>query len=313
MNNNTPISLDLTSWLEHFSNYLKNNIHNYSIHTIRAYIDDLMQFLEYLQSRREQKIIPLKSINQIQIRGFLHKYNKATTIARKLSSLRAFFRFLIDRDIIEINPMNKVSTPKLEQPLPSFLDLNEALELVEYPDTKKLQGARDAAILETLYGTGARLSELVGLDIKDLEQEKGLIRIMGKRNKERLIPIGRKAIKSIKHYLRLRNLKYHNKEIDTEAMFLNKFGGRLSGRSVERIVAKYMKLILAKCKQKSPHTLRHTFASHLLWNEADLRAIQEMLGHSNLNSTQIYTHTTLEYLKKVYQKAHPKAEEVNGQ
>ena len=225
------------------------------------------------------------------------------SIARKLSSLRTFFRFLERDGYVKANPVAIISTPKLDRKLPLFLDEKSVLRLIMAPDTKTLRGARDRAMLETLYTSGIRVGELVGIDISDVDFISGVVKVLGKGRKERLAPLGDKAINAIREYLAYRDSK---KQSDTEALCLNKSGKRITTRSVRRIVDRYIKDLGVK-EHISPHTLRHSFATHLLNRGADLRSVQELLGHKNLSTTQIYTHVTIERLKSVYDKAHPRA------
>jgi site-specific recombinase XerD len=229
-------------------------------------------------------------------------YSKRT-VARKLASLRSFFKFLYREGYIKTNPSSGISTPKLDKKLPIFLDTDEVSKLIEAPDEKDLSGLRDRALMETLYSTGIRVSELVGMNLSEIDFISGVIKVFGKGKKERLAPIGDKALRAIRNYLDKRGIGKLN---DKKAVFLNKDGGRLTDRSVRRIIEKYIKRVSLR-EGVSPHTLRHSFATHLLNRGADLRSVQELLGHMNLSTTQIYTHVTTQRLKEVYDKAHPRA------
>jgi len=264
--------------------------------------------------------IDIKKIDNVVIRTFLGKLHREgncnNSMARKLSTLRTFFKYLCREGYLQKNPARLVATPKKAKKIPAFLSIDEAFRLMDVPDTKTLAGLRDKAMLETLYGAGLRISELVSLDINDIDLEKGYVRVFGKGRKERIVPLGRKACDAIREYLNkgqgdnplnppLLRGKGKGKE-ETGALFLNMRGGRLTSRSGWNIVDKYARRG-AIARHVSPHALRHTFATHLLEDGADLRAIQELLGHASLSTTQKYTHVNLEQLMKVYDRAHPKA------
>lgn len=290
---------------------------NVSEHTLRNYAIDLAQFLEYLApadpltgERREPDI---KQIDHITIREWLselHNQNKKkTSIARKLASLRTFFQFLIREGAVESNPAKLVNTPRLEKKLPNHLSVEDAVRFIETPDTATDLGKRDRAILEFLYATGVRVSELTKLDIRDVDFRGKTVRVQGKRRKERIVPFGDPALHALLDYLTVRNTFLNNAPVaerDTEAIFLNYQGTRITTRSVGRMVDKYIR-ICAGIHDISPHSLRHSFATHLLDSGADLRDIQELLGHARLSTTQIYTHVSMEKLIEVYDKSHPKA------
>ena len=295
------LSLDFIAKLEHENGF--------SEHTLRAYHKDLLQFDNFLKVEKRSS---LESINHILLRRFLavlrsKNYSK-TTIARKLASIRSFFKFLIREGELASNPFEMLRTPKQDKKLPHFLSINEVDVLLEAPDRSTVMGLRDMAIMETLYSTGIRVSELVGLDESNIDFFAGMIRVHGKGKKERLVPIGSHAIKAINEYLdsRSNGKKKEEKSVSrSEPLFLNKFGGRLTARSVARSLNKYLKMSGVNLLT-SPHTFRHSFATHLLDKGADLRSVQEMLGHSSLSTTQVYTHITTERLKNVYDKAHPR-------
>jgi integrase/recombinase XerC len=290
---------------------------NVSEHTLRNYAIDLGQFLDYLApadpqtgARREPDI---RQIDHITIREWLstlHNANmKKTSIARKLASLRTFFQFLIREGVTEANPAKLVNTPRLEKKLPNHLSIEDAVRFIETPDTTTDLGKRDRAILEFLYATGVRVSELVKLDLRDVDFRGKTVRVMGKRRKERIVPFGDPALHALLAYLSVRNGFLNNAPIaerEAEAVFLNYQGTRITTRSVGRMVDKYITLC-AGIHNISPHALRHSFATHLLDSGADLRDIQELLGHARLSTTQIYTHVSMEKLIEVYDKAHPKA------
>lgn len=287
-------------YIDKFIGYL-NIEKNASEHTIINYSVDLKDFANFLGD------IKLEAVNYLVLRRYLahmrgKNYSKRT-IARKLASLRSFFKFLYREGYLKTNPASGVATPKLDKKLPLFLDTNEVVKLIEAPDEKDLIGLRDRAIMETLYSTGMRVSELVGLNLDNIDFISGVVKVFGKGKKERLTPIGDKALRTIRNYLDKRGAR---KLSDKKAVFLNKTSGRLTDGSVRRIVAKYIKRVSLR-EGISPHTLRHSFATHLLNRGADLRCVQELLGHMNLSTTQIYTHVTTKRLKEVYEKAHPRA------
>ncbi|MFQ5863523.1 MAG: site-specific tyrosine recombinase/integron integrase [Candidatus Brocadiales bacterium] len=306
---------------------------NYSAHTLRAYRQDIRQHLEFLES---QGCVSPQDVTPILLRKFLvglrSKDYKNTSLSRKIATLRSFYKFLCKEQIIEHNPANVLRSPRKEGRLPRFLTVKEMESLLGAvtpdglqgrrpsiaplerrkgrPSIAKAQGrrafrhfakdARDRAILETLYSTGIRVSELVGLNIDDVDTFSELLRVRGKGKKERLVPIGSHALEAVKVYIASRDGDKN------PALFLNKNKGRLSVRSISRILDKYMKLA-GMNHSPSPHILRHSFATHLLDRGADLRAVQEMLGHAYLSSTQVYTHVTTERLRKVYSRSHPRA------
>ncbi|MDP2939236.1 MAG: tyrosine recombinase XerC [Candidatus Omnitrophota bacterium] len=283
-------------YIEKFISYLDIE-KNYSPHTILNYRVDLQEFSVFLKETSLEKV---DYLNLRRFLAFLKTRNlRSRTLARKLSCLRSFFRFLLREGYLKNNPTTLLSTPKLDKRLPNFLTENEVVKLVEAPPKDKISGLRDRAILETLYSTGIRVSELVGLSIDDIDFVGSVVKVFGKGRKERLAPIGEKALSAVHEYL-------NKRENESKALFLNKNGGRLTSRGIRDILEKYIKLTSLKT-HVSPHTLRHSFATHLLNHGADLRSVQELLGHVNLSSTQIYTHLTTERLKIVYDKAHPRA------
>lgn len=295
------LSLDFVAKLEHEKGF--------SEHTLRAYHKDLLQFDNFLKAEKRSS---LESINHLLLRRFLavlrsKNYSK-TTIARKLASIRSFFKFLIREGELVSNPFEMLRTPKQDKKLPHFLSITEVDVLLKTPDSSTVMGLRDMAIMETLYSTGIRVSELVGLDEGSIDFIAGMIKVQGKGKKERLVPIGSPAIKAINEYIDSKSMskKKEEKSVSrSEPLFLNKYGGRLTARSVARSLDKYLKVSGINLLT-SPHTFRHSFATHLLDKGADLRSVQEMLGHSSLSTTQVYTHITTERLKNVYDKAHPR-------
>jgi integrase/recombinase XerC len=302
----------LTQFLDHLR-YERN----VSEHTLRNYASDLEQFCDYLAPADKQtgkrNEPELQQIDHITIREWLaalHSANKKkSSIARKLAALRTFFQFLVREEIFEMNPAKLVSTPRLEKKLPKHLSVEDAIRFIETPDLDTDLGKRDRAMLELLYATGVRVSELTKLDLSDIDYNNKLIRVSGKRRKERIVPFGDPAHDALKSYLDVRDKFLMNAPIslrDPEALFLNYQGTRITTRSVGRMVEKYIR-VCAGMHDISPHALRHSFATHLLDSGADLRDIQELLGHARLSTTQIYTHVSMEKLIEVYDKAHPKA------
>ena len=283
-------------YIEKFIRYLTIE-KNYSPNTITNYRLDLEDFKAFLGE------INIESVDYLTLRKYLaslkEKNLTSRSMGRKLSTLRSFFKFLTREGLLKSNPILVLSSPKMEKHLPQFLTEAETRRLIESAAPINERTLRDRAILETFYSTGIRISELVGLNTEDLDFIGGIVKVMGKGKKERIAPIGDHAIQAIREYLDKRKKQ-------SEAVFLNKSGKRISDRGVRNIVEKYIRL--ASLKQGvSPHTLRHSFATHLLDRGADLRSVQELLGHVNLSSTQIYTHLTTERLKSVYDKAHPRA------
>lgn len=285
-----------------FLTYLRNE-RNVSPHTARSYLSDLEQLDGFL-GETELIAVDHQTLRQF-ISHLMRLKVKKSSIARKLSAVRTFFRYLNREGILTNNPARLVSTPRREKRLPSFLTVDDALRLMEAPSSKTPRARdtalRDRAVLETLYSTGIRVGELIGMDREDIDSHDSLIRIRGKGRKERIVPIGPKALEAINAYLR--GLSGSPK---TGAVFLGPSGNRLTARTVQRILENHGKRLGLRQKA-SPHTLRHSFATHLLESGADLRAIQELLGHASLSTTQRYTHVDLASLMAVYDKAHPKA------
>ncbi len=283
-------------FVEKFIRYLEIE-KNYSKHTVLNYKIDLGDFGKFL------KDASLESVDYLALRKYLallkEKNLSSRSVARRLSALRSFFKFLNREGYLKNNPIVSLSTPKQEKHLPTFLSENEIRQLIDAASSKDERGLRDKAIIETFYSTGIRISELVGLNIEDMDLISGTVKVLGKGKKERLTPIGEHAIRAIRNYL-------DSRKKNSEVLFLNKNGSRISDRGVRGIVGKYLRIASIR-KGVSPHSLRHSFATHLLDHGADLRSVQELLGHANLSTTQIYTHLTTEKLKNVYDKAHPRA------
>jgi integrase/recombinase XerC len=271
-----------------------------SPHTVRAYRKDLELFFSEAPA----------DAGQVNIREFIaseiQRGSAKSTATRRLSALRSFYRFLHREGLIKKNPAKLVSSPRQPKRLPRFLTVDEIFSLVEKPGGVGLQPARDRAILELLYSSGLRVSELAGLDIGDVNLDEGLVKARGKGMKERIVPVGAKAVEALRSYMVERLLR--KKKGEDAALFLNTRGGRLTDRSIRRVVLKYAR-VLALSGKVSPHTIRHTFATHLLHSGADLRVIQELLGHSSLSTTQKYTHLDITRLMEVYDRSHPLASE----
>lgn len=286
-------------YIEKFIRYLDIE-KNYSSHTILNYRLDLENFKHFLGET------PTEKIDYLLLRKYLaslkEKNLQSRSVARRISALRSFFKFLTREGLLKDNPISSLSSPKLDKHLPQFLTEEEVSRLISAvipKDERDERALRDRAILETFYSTGVRISELVGLNIEDIDFIGGVVKVRGKGKKERMVPIGDCAISVIRKYLDKRKKQ-------SEVLFLNKSGRRITDRGVRNIVGKYLRL--ASIKQGvSAHTLRHSFATHLLNRGADLRSVQELLGHANLSTTQIYTHLTTERLKNIYDKAHPRA------
>jgi len=287
--------------IEQFCKYLETE-RNVSNHTVAAYRSDLTQFAAFLGGDREAPAP--EEIDHLTIRRYLaqlHKGHSKSSIGRKLSAIRALFRYLLRVGRVEKNPAELVSTPKKEKRLPFHLNIDQVTALVETPGGTTELPLRDRAVLETLYSCGIRVSELTAMNVGDLDLDGGLARVMGKGGKERIVPVGACARRALVAYLEERG-----NPAAGEPLILNARGGRLTRRSIGRIVDAHM-LLIATMRKVSPHTLRHTFATHLLEGGADLRAIQELLGHASLSTTQKYTHVSIDRLMEVYDKAHPKA------
>ena len=301
--------------IDRFLEYLQVG-KNASVHTLRSYGADLKQFRDFLLSKgssidEKSGDVSAEKIDHLAIRAYLsHLYqgHKKSSLARKLAAQRSFFKYLVEEGFLAQSPAEIVATPKQEKPLPTFLPVDEVFSLLETPDRATPWGSRDRAILETLYSCGLRVSELVGLSDGDVDFSLGILRVLGKGRKERIVPIGEKALAAIRDYLpqRDRVLARLDPQESRVPLFINPRGGRLTSRSVARILHKY----LLKCgllRKVSPHALRHSFATHLLDAGADLRAIQELLGHASLSTTQRYTHVSVDKLMEVYDRAHPRA------
>ena len=302
--------------IEQFLEHLRYE-RNVSAHTLRNYASDLEQFLDFIAPpdpvSGKRNTPPVTQIDHLTIREWLAALHaaqkKKASIARKLAALRTLFQFLVREGIVELNPAKLVATPRLEKKLPTHLSIEDAIRFIESPDLETDLGKRDRAMLELMYATGVRVAELTTLNVSEVDLPNRLIRVTGKRRKQRIVPFGEPAAEAIRGYLQVRDKFLLNAPIskrDEEALFLNYQGTRITTRSVGRMVEKYIRLC-AGMHNISPHALRHSFATHLLDSGADLRDIQELLGHARLSTTQIYTHVSMEKLVEVYDKAHPKA------
>jgi integrase/recombinase XerC len=311
---------DTHTLLDRYATFLRVE-KSVSAHTLRNYLSDLVQFFVFAEKPRKQEVIRPVAVGQIDhhmIHAFLstlHRQHKKSSIGRKLSAIKSFFRFLLREGIIERDPTIHIASPKQEQPLPTHLTVDDMFRLLDTPPSDTPAGVRDRAILEVLYSCGLRVSELVGLNWGEIDPNLEVVRVKGKGNKERIVPIGRKALEALERYRaqipalvvrKRRNTLLSVTSLATSSVFLNSRGGRLTTRSVARLVAGYARDCGIALKT-SPHALRHTFATHLLDSGADLRAIQELLGHASLSTTQKYTHVNLDHLMQVYDKAHPRA------
>ncbi len=284
--------------IEPFIDYLSIE-RGLSPNTLQAYRRDLCQFRDWLKKEFLQ-------VDSALIGNYLatlrEKGNKSRTLNRKLSVVRMFYKFLYTEGKIDHNPVEGVSSPRLGRKIPSFLSEKEVEALLEASSVDEQYGSRDRAILEVVYGAGLRISELVNLNLTDLNLKGGWVKVLGKGSKERIVPLGREACRWVRIYLRKRRIE----TTDKLSLFCNRYGKRLSRQACWKIIKKYSQKA-SITKKISPHTLRHSFATHLLSRDADLRFVQELLGHTNISTTQIYTHITQERLKKVYKKYHPRA------
>ncbi len=276
--------------------------------TIVAYNRDLQRYIDHLQ--KTDQIHLYKDVSRTHINAFVKKLKaegkSVQTIARHLSSIRSFHQFLLREQVVEHDPTVHIETPKRERNLPKVLSFSEVETLLHAPDLSTVFGIRDRAMMELLYGTGIRVSELIQMDLSDLHLTMGFIRCIGKGNKERLIPVGQKATEALELYLREARLKLRTAKQRTDALFLNHHGKRISRQGFWKIVKKYAHEADIQ-KELTPHMFRHSFATHMLESGADLRAVQEMLGHSDISTTQIYTQVTQRRLKEVYTRYHPRA------
>jgi integrase/recombinase XerC len=281
----------------------------YSPATIRAYKADLEEFIAIARQHLGGDDDPDPAqMDVLMVRAWLsrlYKKNKKSTMGRKLSALRSFFRFLEKAQVADANPARAVHTPKKPRYTARHLSVDEAFGLLDSIETDSVLSSRNRAMFETLYSTGIRVAEMVDLNLEDIDAAKGLVRVIGKRDKERIVPIGAKALAAIQQY-RQKMEPHKGPDSDPEAVFLNKNGGRITTRSVRRVLEQAV-LKAGLQKPVSPHGLRHSFATHLLDNGADLRAVQELLGHASLSTTGVYTHVSINRLMEAYDKAHPRS------
>ncbi len=298
-------NMKLHDAIREFLNYCELE-KSFSRHTIDSYQLALAQFYDYL-TEEDLDLPELDEITSYDISpflGWLHeKGHSKATLRLKISAIKSFFKFCYKKEYIEKNPAALVATPKAEKKLPSFLLRTEMDALLDDNETDDPVGLRNLALLELLYSTGLRISEALSLNLRDVTSDPKLVKVRGKGDKERVVPIGEKARKAINRYLKTRNSLL--KEKDEEALFISKRGNRMNTVGAYRIVNKAL-MFVTEAKQKSPHVLRHSFATHLLDNGADIQAVSEMLGHASLSTTQVYTHVSVERLKETYKKAHPK-------
>ena len=285
-----------------------------SVHTVTAYTRDLEQFGAFVADRGLcGDPAQVERVDKIAIRSFLgefHSTHAPSTLGRKLSTLRSFFKFLKILGVVKTNPGTEIASPKLPKRLPEVLSIDDVHALLKTPDTGTPTGRRDVAWLEMLYSTGVRVSELTGTNLLDLDRPERILRVRGKGKKERLVPVGRPALAAVESYLGDRTTwieaaRRKARSADAEALWLNTRGGRLTPRSIRRLLNRYVREC-ALLRKISPHTLRHTFATHLLDQGADLRGIQELLGHVQLSTTQKYTHVSMDKLMEVYDRTHPR-------
>ena len=323
----TSVEKSFTPLVTQFLDYLRLEKH-FSDYTVKSYGADLIQFDQFLAgeigpvaaavpagvtptkvsvTETDDRAVKCEPLTVREFLAYLYgqNYTKSTT-ARKLATLRSFYKFLIRRGIVSASPLTTIRTPKQEKRLPKCLDLEQVQKLLEAPGDADILSARDKAMLEVLYSSGIRVSELVELEMGDIDLQEGVLRVRGKGRKDRLTPIGSQAIKAVQRYFELRVLEPKCSGPSQSRVFLNKHGHSLSTRSVRRKLDKYL-VQSGLDPGISPHTLRHSFATHLLNNGADLRSVQELLGHQSLSTTQIYTHLSTSRLKEVYDSAHPRA------
>jgi integrase/recombinase XerC len=309
------ISLSLKNQIRTFIEALSSE-KGYSENTCRAYLHDLKEFASFIcedrfSGRKNQvnaETLGADQVDSLMIRGylgFLHKKNKKVTIARKLSAIRSFFRYLVKHSVILDNPLDSILTPKQKKSIPVYLPVDDIFRLLDSIRTDTLFGLRNRAIFETLYSSGIRVSELADMNLFDIDFIKCVIRVLGKGNRERIVPVGRKALNAISDYRKRLQIEAGIQTDENTPLFLNKNNGRLTTRSMARILEKTAKecgLLIPV----SPHSIRHSFATHMLDAGADLRVVQELLGHKSLSTTQQYTHVSIDRLMETYDKAHPR-------
>jgi tyrosine recombinase XerC len=295
-----------TETLKEFLNYIQFE-RGYSAHTITAYQHDLEQFLNFIYQYDSILLKDFGKIDRQAIRHFLgkeyEKGNSAKTVARRLASVKSLFNYLVQAEAIRDNPAIHIKTPKVEKKIPTFVQENKIEDLMKMPDAGTLIGKRDRAILELFYATGIRLNELAGLNIGSVNPQEKLLRVLGKGNKERIVPFGKPAKNALESYLNKRGDSWVSPQ--ETPLFTGRGEKRIARRTIQQRVNIYLKAVLGGRTGASPHTLRHTFGTHLLENDADIRSIQELLGHSSISSTQIYTKVNPKKMKEIYKDAHP--------
>jgi tyrosine recombinase XerC len=295
-----------TETLKEFLNYIQFE-RGYSAHTVTAYQHDLEQFLNFIYQYDSILLKDFGKIDRQAIRHYLgkeyEKGNSAKTVARRLASVKSLFNYLVQAEAIRDNPAIHIKTPKVEKKIPTFVQENKIEDLMKMPDAGTLIGKRDRAILELFYATGIRLNELAGLNIGSVNPQEKLLRVLGKGNKERIVPFGKPAKNALESYLNKRGESWVSPQ--ETPLFTGRGEKRIARRTIQQRVNIYLKAVLGGRTGASPHTLRHTFGTHLLENDADIRSIQELLGHSSISSTQIYTKVNPKKMKEIYKDAHP--------
>ena len=295
-----------TETLKEFLNYIQFE-RGYSAHTVTAYQHDLEKFLNFIYQYNSILLKDFGKIDRQAIRHFLGKEyeegNSAKTVARRLASIKSLFNYLVQAEVICDNPAIHIKTPKVEKKIPTFIQENKIEDLMKMPSAVTLIGKRDRAILELFYATGIRLNELAGLNIGSVKPQEKLLRVLGKGNKERIVPFGKPAKHALESYLKKRCKSWVSPQ--ETPLFTGRGENRIAVRTIQQRVNIYLKAVLGGRTGASPHTLRHTFGTHLLENDADIRSIQELLGHSSISSTQIYTKVNPKKMKDIYTDAHP--------
>lgn len=291
-----------------FLKYIESE-RNFSALTVRAYAKDLNEFIDFVSDRFTSQTYDIQDITREEIRSFMGALSKKglskKSIARKLSAVKSFFRYLVRTEKTTANPSRLVRTPKYSKSVPDFLTIEQMADAFEWIETTSPEGIRDRAMVELLYGTGIRVGELVSLDIDNVHFERSTMDVIGKGAKQRVVPIGSVAKRCLEAYLSVRE-QVASSPVDARALFITRRGRRMNALGVQRIVRRILQNV-SDAKKLSPHVLRHSFATHMLSNGADLRAVKDILGHENLSTTQIYTHVTLDRLQKAYRLAHPRA------